>query len=101
MTSAASTSSPSTKIHVAAPHTRGSPGNVNSTPAATTVTAAKTRVSMFIDASLRTTVMFLYPSNRPGAEEPSWAGAYARSEEHTSELQSREKLVCRLLLEQQ
>src|SRR5690606_42009321 len=31
---------------------------------------------------------------------PSWAGVAAtRSEEHTSELQSREKLVCRLLLE--
>src|SRR5690606_40681637 len=26
-------------------------------------------------------------------------GSYSRSEEHTSELQSREKLVCRLLLE--
>src|SRR5690606_40039278 len=29
----------------------------------------------------------------------SLAGAPSRSEEHTSELQSREKLVCRLLLE--
>src|SRR5690554_7682684 len=28
-----------------------------------------------------------------------WAGAGARSEEHTSELQSRPHLVCRLLLE--
>src|SRR5690606_41585986 len=28
-----------------------------------------------------------------------WLGAHARSEEHTSELQSRENLVCRLLLE--
>src|SRR5690606_39829774 len=28
-----------------------------------------------------------------------WRSAYARSEEHTSELQSRENLVCRLLLE--
>src|SRR5690606_42073191 len=28
-----------------------------------------------------------------------WEVAYARSEEHTSELQSRENLVCRLLLE--
>src|SRR5690606_41001260 len=32
------------------------------------------------------------PDDRPGAPA-------ARSEEHTSELQSREKLVCRLLLE--
>src|SRR5436309_4376182 len=36
---------------------------------------------------------------------PAWAGNYcrhskrSRSEEHTSELQSRENLVCRLLLE--
>src|SRR2546422_7523880 len=30
---------------------------------------------------------------------PRWAGAAGRSEEHTSELQSRLHLVCRLLLE--
>src|SRR5690606_41413499 len=30
---------------------------------------------------------------------PAGAGAHRRSEEHTSELQSRENLVCRLLLE--
>src|SRR5690606_7763751 len=30
---------------------------------------------------------------------PHWPGARPRSEEHTSELQSRENLVCRLLLE--
>src|SRR6266511_2375989 len=35
---------------------------------------------------------------RRGLDAPADAGA-ARSEEHTSELQSREKLVCRLLLE--
>src|SRR5690606_17866597 len=29
----------------------------------------------------------------------AWTGGEVRSEEHTSELQSREKLVCRLLLE--
>src|SRR5690606_41817807 len=28
-----------------------------------------------------------------------WSGRFQRSEEHTSELQSRENLVCRLLLE--
>src|SRR5690606_39920664 len=28
-----------------------------------------------------------------------WAGCHRRSEEHTSELQSRENLVCRLLLD--
>src|SRR3712207_7602160 len=42
---------------------------------------------------------------RPGVEEgvlaphPGEAGAEGRSEEHTSELQSRQFLVCRLLLE--
>src|SRR5690606_34194168 len=38
----------------------------------------------------------------PGPEAPRTAGQFAspdRSEEHTSELQSRENLVCRLLLE--
>src|SRR5438105_8044274 len=30
---------------------------------------------------------------------PWWCGEYRRSEEHTSELQSRVDLVCRLLLE--
>src|SRR3712207_8522620 len=35
-----------------------------------------------------------------GASSGGWAGATkARSEEHTSELQSRQYLVCRLLLE--
>src|SRR5690349_24171113 len=32
-------------------------------------------------------------------ETPHWWGGYPRSEEHTSELQSRRDLVCRLLLE--
>src|SRR5690606_23898398 len=35
----------------------------------------------------------------PGSRDRSVAGAPTRSEEHTSELQSRENLVCRLLLE--
>src|SRR5438105_9861584 len=34
-----------------------------------------------------------------GAAGPAWGAAFARSEEHTSELQSRVDLVCRLLLE--
>src|SRR5690606_41465000 len=39
-------------------------------------------------------------SRSPGRSDPSKsAGSRPRSEEHTSELQSREKLVCRLLLE--
>src|SRR3712207_7167414 len=36
---------------------------------------------------------------RAGAEWTSLVAARARSEEHTSELQSRQYLVCRLLLE--
>src|SRR5207249_11997590 len=43
------------------------------------------------------------PRNRPCTKYPSWAyhdaGSCRRSEEHTSELQSRFDLVCRLLLE--
>src|SRR5947209_11840171 len=35
----------------------------------------------------------------PAATSPRLAGVEARSEEHTSELQSRQYLVCRLLLE--
>src|SRR2546430_12926049 len=38
------------------------------------------------------------PARRP-AFSPSCVGANARSEEHTSELQSQSNLVCRLLLE--
>src|SRR6266511_5492225 len=44
----------------------------------------------------------LFRSDRP-APDPGWhksaAAGRPRSEEHTSELQSRENLVCRLLLE--
>src|SRR5690606_41334493 len=36
---------------------------------------------------------------RCGNIMPSFVAGYKRSEEHTSELQSRENLVCRLLLE--
>src|SRR3712207_8544919 len=35
----------------------------------------------------------------PGGRHGAWPGAGGRSEEHTSELQSRQYLVCRLLLE--
>src|SRR5215203_7263591 len=48
-----------------------------------------------------------YPSTWAYSSRPGWsacagtarAGSTARSEEHTSELQSRQYLVCRLLLE--
>src|ERR1039458_8855014 len=39
------------------------------------------------------------PRARPAEEEPAEGGGTARSEEHTSELQSLRHLVCRLLLE--
>src|SRR5206468_7432417 len=39
------------------------------------------------------------PPGHPGNREGCQAGRRARSEEHTSELQSRSDLVCRLLLE--
>src|SRR3712207_6902729 len=39
------------------------------------------------------------PRSRPTARRPSCPRRSARSEEHTSELQSRQYLVCRLLLE--
>src|SRR5690606_41386401 len=41
----------------------------------------------------------LSPSSSRGPISPDPCHACLRSEEHTSELQSREKLVCRLLLE--
>src|SRR5690606_41822723 len=39
------------------------------------------------------------PGGSPHRSPGPWPTHQARSEEHTSELQSREKLVCRLLLE--
>src|SRR3712207_8910122 len=39
------------------------------------------------------------PPPTPGRPRNSWARSSRRSEEHTSELQSRQYLVCRLLLE--
>src|SRR2546430_14764197 len=39
------------------------------------------------------------PRDRSREVEPDHLGAVARSEEHTSELQSQSNLVCRLLLE--
>src|SRR5690606_41934296 len=47
----------------------------------------------------RTTGVGSHRSASPGAEPTGGAARGDRSEEHTSELQSRENLVCRLLLE--
>src|SRR5690606_41913238 len=46
------------------------------------------------------TVTIAHPRVEPTLRiDAQWRGAPPRSEEHTSELQSRENLVCRLLLE--
>src|SRR5205809_6333896 len=54
---------------------------------------------ILIDANLRNPclVRMLAPRSKPRGKHPDQAGI--RSEEHTSELQSRLHLVCRLLLE--
>src|SRR5258708_28650557 len=50
-------------------------------------------------AVLRPAPVREYPLGRRGWLEPARGGAARRSEEHTSELQSPDHLVCRLLLE--
>src|SRR3712207_7792590 len=45
--------------------------------------------------------LFLNPKTGPEARRLAGEAFEARSEEHTSELQSRQYLVCRLLLEKQ
>src|SRR5690606_39976681 len=48
----------------------------------------------------RTGMLYLQENEADAASHQAWIdSAKARSEEHTSELQSRERLVCRLLLE--
>src|SRR2546429_6948134 len=46
-----------------------------------------------------TSVRYLCPLRKAFSSIPSWGSTKRRSEEHTSELQSRLHLVCRLLLE--
>src|SRR5690606_39277352 len=55
------------------------------------------------DRSTGTTTTWTGPTNLsvPVLTDDGTRALYGRSEEHTSELQSREKLVCRLLLEKQ
>src|SRR2546421_3718662 len=45
------------------------------------------------------TNLLRYPTRQPALCRPSCSKTVNRSEEHTSELQSRSDLVCRLLLE--
>src|SRR2546428_9415542 len=44
-------------------------------------------------------VLHAFGAVRVGRDAPAGAGGFLRSEEHTSELQSRSDIVCRLLLE--
>src|SRR5207247_7542394 len=65
------------------------------------VVVAVAFVTMGVGVNARTAFSLLFP---PILDEFGWergvtAGAFSRSEEHTSELQSRVDLVCRLLLE--
>src|SRR5690606_42013666 len=64
-----------------------------------------TRRSSDLAVRTSTTLCVTWPKRAPPSQlkilpATSWmTGEWCRSEEHTSELQSREKLVCRLLLE--
>src|SRR5690606_40196580 len=75
-----------------------------------TITAVQVRLSKMgiSNRSDRAAAKFSSVSAKPGAVGPGnppfeaparWLGGQARSEEQTSELQSRENLECRLLLE--
>src|SRR5436309_13793096 len=55
-------------------------------------------ILIFLGVSLPV-VYHAYQGARAVEEKMLWSAAAMRSEEHTSELQSRENLVCRLLLE--
>src|SRR3712207_8298655 len=60
------------------------------------------RSRLSVDAPAAFAIRLDEPGVQPGvraSRHPRAAGAPARSEEHTSELQSRQYLVCRLLLE--
>src|SRR5690606_40903706 len=63
---------------------------------------------LVLDESNHVQVLYSYPANQPDGDAIKLLGlpfqhifinVPVRSEEHTSELQSRENLVCRLLLE--
>src|SRR3712207_7973400 len=60
------------------------------------VTANQSASAPTMDASA---VARTYPTQEPASRPSSTQARKTRSEEHTSELQSRQYLVCRLLLE--
>src|SRR5690606_39952265 len=59
----------------------------------------QTRWNLKRDGSRRPRILFLADRNILADQAYNSFSAFPRSEEHTSELQSRENLVCRLLLE--
>src|SRR5436309_8005308 len=72
-------------------------------PARIMPSANGTRVTRMIAADTQLAQATIAATSSGAAAEAARAGrkraSWARSEEHTSELQSRENLVCRLLLE--
>src|SRR5690606_39350066 len=76
-----------------------------STPSPSTEWTRKMRPSWISKPTKRSTMEAPAPVAIPGRTQPATANEQpapvpeSRSEEHTSELQSRENLVCRLLLE--
>src|SRR3712207_8913684 len=62
--------------------------------------SAKVRIGVGLPSAFFLPTSGLPPSRTTsGRRAEGWAGGRSRSEEHTSELQSRQYLVCRLLLE--
>src|SRR5690606_39560878 len=72
----------------------GSPEN---TPGAASATPLKKMSRRALHSATKRSTQLVSPSS--AAMPPYWMADDTRSEEHTSELQSRENLVCRLLLE--
>src|SRR5699024_12187731 len=70
-----------------------------STPVPSSVRPATTAVALPVQASIEAAPVLMAPARRPAPDRPPGAVRAVRSEEHTSELQSRFDLVCRLLLE--
>src|SRR5690606_41299320 len=63
------------------------------------LSAARTPVRTVAEEDLSRALLLVIERAKMLVEPSGAAGVAARSEEHTSELQSRENLVCRLLLE--
>src|SRR5207249_5972616 len=93
-TSVASTIAPSTPANTSACRPTSRSGLVS---AATLATPAKIPVKT--NPAKKPPCIFAHSSARSGSDQSARADRRPRSEEHTSELQSRFDLVCRLLLE--